>query len=56
MAGFLFVYLGMKVKLLKDHLNDKAGDVIETEDGIGEYLIKMCVGEKPKEKKDKKSE
>lgn len=46
----------MKIKLKSDHLDNKAGDVIEVPKERGEYLIRMSVAEEYKEvvKKEKK--
>jgi len=44
----------MKVKLLKDHLDSKAGDVVDVTEQRANYWIKVGVAEIKKETKELK--
>ncbi len=45
----------MKIKLLKNHLDNITGEVIEVSNELGNYLIRVGVAEEVKDvKKDKK--
>lgn len=44
----------MKIKLLKDHLDHTAGDIIEVTEQRGGYLLRVGVGEVHKEKTETK--
>ena len=43
----------MKIKLLKNHLDNISGEVIEVNDERGSYLIRVGVAELKQEKKPK---
>lgn len=42
----------MKVRYLKDHNNNKAGDEVNVPDGTGQYLIRCGVAEPANEKQE----
>lgn len=46
----------MKIKLLKNHLDNISGEVIEVSSERGNYLIRVGVAELKQEKKPKKKE
>ena len=46
----------MKIKLLKNHLDNITGEVIEVSNELGNYLIRVRVAELKQEKKTKTKE
>ena len=46
----------MKIKLLKNHLDNISGEVIEVSDERGNYLVRVGVAEVKQEKKLKTKE
>ena len=46
----------MKIKLLKNHLDNISGEVIEVSNERGNYLVRVGVAELKQEKKPKKKE
>lgn len=44
----------MKIKLLKDHLDNTAGDTIEVKQQRGGYLVRVGVAEETKAKSETK--
>lgn len=53
MGGAFLIKIVMKVKMLKDHLEFKKGDIVDVTDERGKYWISTGIAQKTKKVKTK---